>query len=103
MEGIWIAFIGVILTLMILAFFLGIIQSRKHGHTKTVCATVVNKQKYEVFSKYSGTGKIEKHCVTFLINGKRKIFDVSEFSYNGYHKGETGTLKYKGDRLIDFS
>ena len=75
---------------------------RQFGPTKSVNATVVNKQVTESFSKYSGSGMSKSYHVTFLIDGKRRSFRVSEFSYNGYRKGETGTLKYKADRLIDF-
>ena len=87
------------------AWFLGVIIycfARKFGKPKTVKAKVVHKQSSEVFSKYSGTGKAYKYYVTFQINGKRKSFPVSELSYNGYRIGESGALKYKGDRLIDF-
>ncbi len=69
----------------------------------TVNAVVVHKQKVETVSKYSGTGKHTKYAVTFLANGKRLSFYVSEFSFGGYRMKESGTLKYKGDRLIDFS
>ena len=68
----------------------------------TTKATVVHKQTVESFSKYSGTGKHVKYAVTFSVNGKKRSFYVSEFSYHGYRKGETGTLTYKGDRLINF-
>ncbi len=91
--------------LVVSIWFLGIIVYcfvRKFGKAKTVKATVVHKQSAEVFSKYSGTGKAYKYYVTFQFNGKRKSFSVSQFSYNGYRIGENGTLKYKGDRLIDF-
>ena len=87
------------------AWFAGIlvwIYNRKFGKVKVVKASVVHKQVNEVYSKYSGNGKAYRYYVTFQFNGKRKSFSVSEFSYNGYRKGETGTLKYKGDRLIDF-
>ena len=30
-------------------------------------------------------------------------FYVSELSYGGYRVGESGTLKYRGDRIIDFN
>ena len=75
---------------------------RQFGKTRTVNATLINKQINEIFYKSCPTGK-KQYYVTFLVNGKRRSFQVSELSYNGYHKGETGTLKYKGDRLIDFS
>lgn len=75
---------------------------RKIGKTKTCKATVVNKQINETFSKYSGSGKAYRYYVTFQMNEKRRSFAVSQFSYNGYRVGETGTLKYRADRLIDF-
>lgn len=68
----------------------------------SVKATVVHKQTVETFSKYEGSGKRVKYAVTFSANGKKRSFYVSEFSYRGYRKGESGTLTYKGDRLIDF-
>ena len=97
--------IGMIAVVLTVAWFIGILVwcfNRKYGKTKTAKATVVHKQVNEVFSKFSGNGKAYRYYVTFQFNGKRKSFSVSEFSYNGYRKGETGTLKYKGDRLIDF-
>lgn len=69
----------------------------------TVKATVVHKQKVDTFSKYSGTGKHTKYAVTFSVGDKKRSFYVSQLSYGGYRIGETGTLKYKGDRLIDFT
>ena len=72
------------------------------GSVKTVPATIVDKQTVENFSKYAGNGKQVKYVVVFSVNGKRKGFYVSAFSYDGYHVGEKGTLKYKGDQLIEF-
>ena len=69
---------------------------------KTVKAVVIDKNKVEYFSKYSGTGKSEKYVIVFSVNGKKKSFYVSQVSYNGYRINEKGTLKYKGDKLIDF-
>ena len=69
---------------------------------KTVKAVVVDKNKVETFSKYSGNGKSEKYVIVFSVGGKKKSFYVSQFSYNGYRINEKGTLKYKGDKLIDF-
>ena len=69
---------------------------------KTVKAVVIDKNKVENFSKYSGTGKSEKYVIVFSIGGKKKSFYVSQFSYNSYRVNEKGTLKYKGDKLIDF-
>ena len=94
--------IGIIL-LALLWIFVGVkLLLRRLGPVRTVKAKVLDKHKTETFSKYNGTGKAMRYVVTFEIDGKRKGFYVSEFSYGGYRKGETGTLKYKGDRIIDF-
>lgn len=69
---------------------------------RTVKAVVLDKQKVVIFSKYSGTGKQEKYVVVFSVDGKKKSFYVSQFSYGGYRLNEKGTLKYQGDKLIDF-
>ena len=69
---------------------------------KTVKAVVIDKNKVETFSKYSGNGRSEKYVIVFSVGGKKKSFYVSQFSYNGYRINEKGTLKYKGDKLIDF-
>lgn len=99
-----------IFTFLILAlwlFVLIIIAVRavrnKYAPVKTVKAVVIDKHKTETFSKYSGTGKSEKYVIVFSAGGKKLSFYVSEFSYGGYRIKETGTLKYKGNRIIDFS
>ena len=74
----------------------------RYAPIKTVKAVVVDKNITETFSKYSGNGKIQKYVIVFSINGKKKSFYVSQFSYNGYRMNEKGTLKYKGDTLIEF-
>ena len=70
--------------------------------TKTVKAVIIDKHKVEKFSKYSGTGTHERYVIVFSIDGKKKSFYVSQFSYNSYRINEKGTLKYKGDKLIEF-
>ena len=67
---------------------------------KTVKATLIDKHTIENFSKYSGTGKSVKYVVVFSVDGKKKSFYVSQFSYDGYRVGESGMLKYQGDKLI---
>ena len=74
----------------------------RYAPIKTVKAVIIDKNKVETFSKYSGTGKSEKYVIVFSVNGKKKSFYVSQFSYNGYRVNEKGTLKYKGDKLIEF-
>ena len=75
----------------------------KYASVKTVKAVVIDKHKIETFSKYSGNGKNEKYVVVFSVNGKKKSFYVSQFSYGGYKINEKGKLKYKGDNLIGFN
>lgn len=74
----------------------------RYAPIKTVKAVVIDKNKVEAFSKYSGNGKSEKYVIVFSVEGKKKSFYVSQFSYNGYRVNEKGTLKYKGDKLIEF-
>ena len=74
----------------------------RYASVKTVKAIVIDKNKVETFSKYSGTGQSEKYVIVFSVDGKKKSFYVSQFSYNGYRVNEKGTLKYKGDKLIEF-
>ena len=82
--------------------FLIITIKNRYAPIKTVKAVVIDKNKIETFSKYSGNGKAEKYVIVFSANGKKKSFYVSQFSYNGYRINEKGTLKYKGDKLIKF-
>ena len=74
----------------------------RYAPIKTVKAVVIDKNKVEAFSKYSGNGMSEKYVIVFSVEGKKKSFYVSQFSYNGYRVNERGTLKYKGDKLIEF-
>lgn len=78
-----------------------LVKSR-YGKVKTVKAKVIDKFQTETFSKYSGNGKDVQYRILFEAEGKKYSFRVSEFSYHGYQVGEKGTLKYQGDRLIDF-
>lgn len=75
----------------------------RYGKVIRVRAKVIEKFKTETFSKYKGNGKDEECRIIFEVDGKRRSFRVSEFSYNnGYRVGKEGTLTYQGDRLIDF-
>ncbi len=99
-------YIGIAL-LMLLWLYVAIkvafryIKSR-YGKVRTVNARVVDKHTSESFDKYKGNGKHLRYVVVFDIEGKRKAFYVSEFSYGLYRLNETGMLKYQGNRLIDF-
>ena len=74
----------------------------RYAPVRSVKAVVIDKNKVETFSKYSGNGKAEKYVIVFSVNGKKKSFYVSQFSYNSYRINENGTLKYMGDKLIEF-
>ncbi len=74
----------------------------RHRPVKTVKAKVIAKNRIENFSRYSGTGKSYRYAVVFEATGKKLSFYVGEFSYGGYRIGETGTLKYRGSRIVDF-
>ena len=84
------------------AVLLRVFRSR-FGKPKTVRAEVVGKQTVESYSKLSPNGTRVRYVVNFQVDGKKKSFYVSEFSYHGYRKGEKGRLTYQGDRLLDFS
>lgn len=74
--------------------------SYKFSPVRTVRAKVVDKSKVEFPSKY---GTNTKYTVVFQTEGgKRLSFYVSEFSYGGYRRGESGMLKYQGNRIIGF-
>ena len=99
--------------IVIIALFMGVgalalvsllvkVVKNRYAPVKTAKAVVINKNKVETFSKYSGTGKSEKYVIVFSVDGKKKSFYVSQFSYNGYRVNEKGTLKYKGNKLIEF-
>ncbi len=76
---------------------------RGKSPVKTVDAVVVEKYKHKHVSKYQSTFSNESCVVVFSVNGKKKSFTVSEFTYDGYKIKEKGKLKYKGDKIIDFS
>ena len=93
--------LGLMLLVSLLAFCRWTLK--KMAPVKTVQARVVDKHIIKLnYSKTGTYGKKERHCVVFRVEGKKFSFYVNEFSYNGYRKGETGRLTYKGDRIIDF-
>lgn len=69
---------------------------------RTSKAVVVDKTVIEHFSKYAGDGKAREYVIVFSVEGKKKSFTVSQFSYDGYRIHEKGTLKYRGNRIISF-
>ena len=75
------------------------------GPVKSAKAKVIDKNIwYTTGEKAKGYKKKPNYVIVFSIeNGKKKSFYVSELSYQGYHVGESGTLKYRGDRIIEFT
>ena len=93
--------LGLMILVSLLAF--GRWALKRMAPVKTVQAKVIDKHITKIaYSKTGAYGKKERYCVVFQVEGKKLSFYVSEFSYNGYRKGEKGKLTYKGDRIIDF-
>lgn len=93
--------VTVLLLAIYLVIFIRFCRSR-FGAVKKVTAVVVHKQKVAQKSYRTPPYNNIKYAVTFQMGNRRKSFYVSELSYQGYRKGEKGTLSYRGDRLIDF-
>ena len=74
----------------------------RYAPVKTVKATVIDKYKPDMVSKYNGVFKQERYVVVFDTKDKKLSFDVSEFSYGNYKINQKGTLKYKGMKIISF-
>ena len=92
---------GLVVLVSLLAF--GRWALKRMAPVKTVQAKVIDKHITKLaYSKTGAYGKKERYCVVFQTERKKLSFYVGEFSYNGYRKGETGRLTYKGDRIIDF-
>ena len=83
--------------------FLAKLINNKFAPIKTVSAIIIDKNIIETFTKYSGNGRHKKYVIIFSINGKKKSFYVSHFSYDSYKINEKGILKYKGDKIVDFN
>ena len=98
--------INYLLNLLVFACWLLIVIKfikNKFASVKTVNAMVVDKYKTQTVSRIQGTFKSERYIVVFLVGNKKLAFDVSEFSFQGYKIKEKGTLKFKGNKIIDFS
>ncbi len=102
MNDIWILLV-LLATVAIYGILFWRFFSGRYGKIKTAKARVVDKFKSDQFTKiYSSAAKPAVYTIVFEIQGKKRSFRVSEFSYRGYRVGESGTLKYRGSRLIDF-
>ncbi len=85
--------------LMILCY-LNIFRKR-FAKVQKVRAQLVEKYTYMPVSRSNVNTKV--YVLVFETeNGKRLSFNVSEFSYGGYKVKKKGTLKYKGDMILEF-
>jgi len=103
MEGNVMGWIMLTLCVLVVILYAVHFLRDRFSRTKTVKAVVVHKQPVTSFSKYAGNAQHTRYCVTFQAGKKKLSFYVSEFSYKGYRINESGTLKYKGSKIIDFS
>ena len=69
-----------------------------------VSAVVVNKQFFykRIVQKNAPALNKPQFVVTFKTDSETIHLNVAPESFDGFKAGETGTLKYKGDLLIDF-
>ena len=72
---------------------------------KSIKAIVVDKQSYDkqIYRKSQAPFTVKEYVITFLCGNKKKYFSVSELSYRNYKVNQKGTLKYKGNQIIDFN
>ena len=88
-----------VLCLMILCYWN--VFRKRLAKVKKVKAQLVEKYTYDVVSKTNPNAK----CYTLVFEtekGKKLSFNVPEFSYGGYKVKKRGTLKYKGDMILEF-
>ncbi len=86
-------------------FFFGIFAKvfrDRFAKVKTAKATVTGKHTLDTARKVYGSSRPVSYVVSFNAEGKRRVFHVSEYTYRDLKEGETGTLKYKGSKFMDF-
>jgi len=95
-------FVGILFLVILIGLVIRLFKDYA-GKTKTVMATLANKSdfSYEVVSKF-GSSEKTNYTLTFEFEGITKEFSVSYFVYDSFEIGESGILKFKGNRYIDF-
>ncbi|MGM9551266.1 MAG: DUF2500 family protein [Clostridia bacterium] len=74
---------------------------KRFSKVKRVKAQLVEKYTYTTVSR--SNPNVKAFVLVFETEkGKRLSFHVSEFSYGGYKVKKKGTLKYKGDMILEF-
>ncbi len=74
----------------------------RFSKTKNVSATVKDKYIVQGHSKIPNIFKGKLYVVVFSTGDETLSLYVSSFSYSGYKIKEKGTLRYRGNRVIDF-
>ncbi len=97
-------FVFVLIGIVIIICIIAKIFSNHVFNEKEVKAMVINMQCYnkQIYGKIQAPYIKKQHVITFQCGNKKRHFDVSELSYGNYKINQTGILKYKGRRLIDF-
>ncbi len=74
---------------------------KRFAKVKKVKAQLVEKYTYMPVSRSNPNPKV--YVLVFETEkGKKLSFNVPEFSYGGYKLKKKGTLKYKGDMILEF-
>ncbi|MBQ8541622.1 MAG: DUF2500 family protein [Clostridia bacterium] len=74
---------------------------KSFAKVKKVKAQLVEKYTYTPVSRSEANPKV--YVLVFECEkGKRLSFNVPQFSYGGYKLKKKGTLKYKGDMILEF-
>ena len=93
-------FIPAILVLGLMGLCCSNLFRKRLAKVKTVKAQLVEKYTYTPVSRSNPNPKA--YVLVFETEkGKKLSFNVPEFSYGGY-KLKKGTLKYKGDMILEF-
>ncbi len=87
-------------------FFFGIFAKvfrDRFSKVRTVKATVTGKYKLDAARKVYGSSRPVLYRVTFQpIKGRRRSYVVSELTWRSLQEGDSGILKYKGSKFVDF-
>ncbi len=76
--------------------------TNRFSESKKVNATVKDKYIIQGNSKIPNILKGKLYVVVFAIKDETLSLYVSAFSYSGYKLKARGTLRYRGNRVIDF-
>ena len=97
-------FLFVLIDIVIIAGITKKLIDNRFSKEREVAATVVNKQSFDrqIFRKSQASFTKKEYIITFQCGNNKRHFAVSELSYKNYKVNQSGVLRYKGNRLIDF-